>query len=89
MDHLLKVWYLSVSHDMSIIMIYIEKAGKYFSVLCSVIHVFFVKQTGTYLGSYVAPDSKVHGANMGPTWALSAPDGPHVGAMNIPIRGTL
>ena len=23
------------------------------------------------------PDSKVHGANMGPTWALSAPDGPH------------
>ena len=25
------------------------------------------------------PDSKVHGANMGPTWVLSAPDGPHVG----------
>ena len=23
------------------------------------------------------PDSKVYGANMGPTWALSAPDGPH------------
>ena len=23
------------------------------------------------------PDSKVHGANMGPTWVLSAPDGPH------------
>ena len=23
------------------------------------------------------PDSKVHGANMGPTWDLSAPDGPH------------
>ena len=22
------------------------------------------------------PDKKVHGANMGPTWALSAPDGP-------------
>ena len=22
------------------------------------------------------PDSKVHGANMGPTWVLSAPDGP-------------
>ena len=28
------------------------------------------------------PDSKVHGANMGPTWVLSAPDGPHVGPMN-------
>ena len=24
------------------------------------------------------PDSKPHGANMGPTWVLSAPDGPHV-----------
>ena len=23
------------------------------------------------------PDSKVHGANMGPTWILSVPDGPH------------
>ena len=23
------------------------------------------------------PDSKVHGANMGPTWVLSAPDRPH------------
>ena len=24
------------------------------------------------------PDSNVHGANMGPTWVLSAPDGPNV-----------
>ena len=32
------------------------------------------------------PDSKVHGANMGPTWVLSAPDGPHVGHMNLAIR---
>ena len=29
------------------------------------------------------PDSKVHGANMGPAWVLSAPDGPHVGPMNL------
>ena len=29
------------------------------------------------------PDSKVYGANMGPTWDLSAPDGPHVGPMNL------
>ena len=34
-----------------------------------------------------APDSKVHGAYMGPTWVLSAPDGPHVGPMNLAIRG--
>ena len=32
------------------------------------------------------PDSKVHGANMGPTWVLLAPDGPHVGPMNFAIR---
>ena len=32
------------------------------------------------------PDSKVHGANMGSTWVLSAPDGPHVGPMNLAIR---
>ena len=35
------------------------------------------------------PDSKVHGANMGPTWVLSAPDGPHVGPMNLAIRGCM
>ena len=32
------------------------------------------------------PDSKVHGANMGPTWVLLAPDGPHDGPMNLAIR---
>ena len=32
------------------------------------------------------PDSNVHGANMGPTWVLSAPDGPHVSPMNLAIR---
>ena len=34
---------------------------------------------------FTTPDSKVHGANMGPTWVLSAPDGPHVGPMNLAI----
>ena len=32
------------------------------------------------------PDGKVHGTNMGPTWVLLAPDGPHVGPMNLDIR---
>ena len=32
------------------------------------------------------PDSKVCGANMGPTWVLSAPGGPHVGPTNLVIR---
>ena len=35
------------------------------------------------------PDSKVHGANMGPTWVLWAPVGPYVGPMNLAIRAVL
>ena len=31
-----------------------------------------------YWLSYRYPDNKVHGANMGPIWVLSAPNGPHV-----------
>ena len=34
----------------------------------------------------IYPDSKVLEANMEPTWVLSAPDGPHVGPMNLAIR---
>ena len=32
------------------------------------------------------PDSKVHGAHMGPNWDLLAPGGLHVGPMNFAIR---
>ena len=35
------------------------------------------------------PDSKVHGANMGRTWVLSAPDGPHVGPHEPCYKGGL
>ena len=31
------------------------------------------------------PDSKVHGANMGPSWGWQDPAGPHVGPMNFDI----
>ena len=31
------------------------------------------------------PDSKVHGANMGPTWGRQDPGGPHVGPMKLAI----
>ena len=34
-------------------------------------------------GSNNNPDSTVHGAHMGPTWVLSAPDGLHIGPMNL------
>ena len=34
-------------------------------------------------GNY--PDSKVHGANMGPIWGRQDPGGPHVGPMKLAI----
>ena len=37
------------------------------------------------VSSYSQYPSKVHVANMGPTWVLSAPGGPHVGPMNLAI----
>ena len=36
-------------------------------------------------GLQVFPDSKVHGANMGPIWGRQDPSGPHVGPMNFAI----
>ena len=35
------------------------------------------------------PDNKIHGTNIGPAWALSAPNGPHVGPMNLAIRNVI
>ena len=35
----------------------------------------------------IVTDSKVHGANMGLTWVLSAPGGPHVGPINLAVKG--
>ena len=37
----------------------------------------------------IIPDSKVHGANMGPIWGQQDPGGPHVGSMNFIIRDNL
>ena len=31
------------------------------------------------------PDSKIHGANMGPTWGRQDPGWPHVGHVNLAI----
>ena len=33
----------------------------------------------------IIPDSKFHGASMGPVWGRQDPGGPHVGPMNIAI----
>ena len=36
-----------------------------------------------------SPDSKVYGANVGPTWGRQDPGGPHVGHMNFAIWATI
>ena len=46
-------------------------------------HVLNPQQT-PYIWNAV-PDSKVHGANMGPTWGRQDPGGPHFGPMNFAI----
>ena len=35
------------------------------------------------------PDSKIHGANMGPIWVWQDPGGPHAGPMNFAIWAVL
>ena len=49
----------------------------------------FPSQRASNRDSVAIPDSKVHGANIGPTWDLLAPDGPHVGPMNPAIRDAM
>ena len=39
-------------------------------------------------GAYRAPDSKVHGANMGPIWGRQDPGGSHVDPMSLAIWGS-
>ena len=38
-----------------------------------------------YIHIWYIPDSKVHGAKMGPTWGRQDPGGPRVGHMNLAI----
>ena len=71
-----------------------------FSMLAMGLCLFCIKPLINYLTEYapccqqqpvgwwatrINPDSRVHGANMGPTWVLSAPGGPHVGPMSLAI----
>ena len=48
-------------------------------------HSSYALMGGNMLTERHRPDGKVHAANMGPTWVLSAPDGPHVSPMNLAI----
>ena len=43
---------------------------------------FFVSMNLLWV-NWIFPNSKVHGANMGPIWGRQDPGGPHVGPMNL------
>ena len=45
----------------------------------------FMGGDGFFSKIVATPDSKVHGANMGPIWGRQDPGGPHVGPMNLAI----
>ena len=48
-----------------------------------------VQKRRNSIANALDPDSNVQGANMGPTWVLSAPDGPYDGPMNLAVRGVM
>ena len=54
-----------------------------------IIRIIMYDITRMGLWKRVTPDSKVHGANMGPTWVLSDPGAPHVGPINLALRAHL
>ena len=45
----------------------------------------FQYQLYAVISSHEHPESKVHGANMGPIWGRQDPGGPHVGPVNFAI----
>ena len=50
---------------------------------------FLLLSNQTYHYINLFPGSKIHGANMGPTWVLSAPDGPMLAPWAFAIRITI
>ena len=66
-----------------------QSCGHDLIMLCSALSTtcWGLSQTNTILKTTYSnnPDSKVHGANMGPTWGRQDPGGPHVGPINFAI----
>ena len=48
----------------------------------------FQWQWGNCISIINYPDSKIHGASMGPTWGQQDPGGPHVGHVKLAILVT-
>ena len=62
---------------------------KFSIISCSQIVAVGMLNGDTKLTKYSDPDGKVHGAHMQPTWGRQDPGGPHVGPVNIAVRGVL
>ena len=45
----------------------------------------YIWQTTLFCQHQLTPDSKAHGANVGPIWGRQDPCGPHVGPMNFAL----
>ena len=57
-----------------------------FSKVASFCELHNIVNSLNFVSSHHVPDSKVHGANMGPIWGRQDPDGPHVGPMRLVMR---
>ena len=70
---------------------YFKRSGFTNSIVYQNVYSLLTRAIGfkTVICYFIIPDSEVHGDNMGPTWVLSAPDGSHVGPMNLAIRGCI
>ena len=64
----------------------LEKVDKINHSLASIEFLLSSPTTGHQGDNAWYPNSKVHGANMGPIWGQQDPGGPHVGPMNFAIR---
>ena len=65
---------------------YLALSGQLWGVFRELYEEKWLQYIESTLCWHIYPDNKVHGANMGPTWVLLAPDGPHDGPMNLAIR---
>ena len=52
-------------------------------------HSYSMEDAAAWATPWATPDSKVHGANMGPIWGRLDPGGPHVGPMNLAFWDTM
>ena len=85
-EHCEYILFIHVYFALSLVISTIYIAQNYHAAFSSASHNFVHIYASACSFYSVFPNSIFHGANMGPIWALSAPDGPHFGPMNLAIR---